>query len=397
MTKYLVSDKTGDHLPYTDGAGTPDHRLMGAAWAALHGGYRGNKYEGPSKDAAISKLTGVYKAEKVDTPQESAGNFAEVGLTEAYDAKTGELSVTVIKPGFNKSKGRFYPASVLKRDYGIFEGAKMFADHQTEAEAKARPEGSVRDWVGSLKSVSVEADGTIKGKAIIVDPVFQAKMARLAETNMLPQMGISIRASGLADRKTVEGVPTMHVEALKHSRSVDFVTFAGAGGQVEAIECDAVGLELLRESVEYVITQKGTTTMTEAEIQKLQADLATANANLQTVNTEKAALETKVNESAKAARIATVQTEVEKQLTEAKLPKPVADRVREEFKAQESVETLPAAIKRETDYAKAIAGVKVLNLGEGHGGGDQGDKDKKADFSLLGLSEAEAKIANAGR
>jgi hypothetical protein len=29
---------------------------MGAAWAALHGGYRGNKYEGPDRSAAIAKL-----------------------------------------------------------------------------------------------------------------------------------------------------------------------------------------------------------------------------------------------------------------------------------------------------------------------------------------------------
>ena len=47
--KYLVA-KDGGHLPYTDADGSPNHRLMGAAWAALHGGYRGNKYDGPDKD-----------------------------------------------------------------------------------------------------------------------------------------------------------------------------------------------------------------------------------------------------------------------------------------------------------------------------------------------------------
>jgi hypothetical protein len=45
--------------------GTPDHALMGAAKAALTspGGHRGNKYEGPEKDAATSKLKALYKAE----------------------------------------------------------------------------------------------------------------------------------------------------------------------------------------------------------------------------------------------------------------------------------------------------------------------------------------------
>lgn len=55
------------HLPVKRN-GTPDHRLMGAAWAALHGGYRGNKYEGPDKAKAISKLAALYASEELDTP-----------------------------------------------------------------------------------------------------------------------------------------------------------------------------------------------------------------------------------------------------------------------------------------------------------------------------------------
>lgn len=66
--KYLVAANGQGHLPYTDENGKPDHRLMGAVWAALHGGYRGNKYEGPNKTEAISKLTAIYKSEGMDTP-----------------------------------------------------------------------------------------------------------------------------------------------------------------------------------------------------------------------------------------------------------------------------------------------------------------------------------------
>src|SRR3990172_937703 len=51
------------HLRVKGTDGQPDHRLMGAAWAALHGGYRGNKYEGPNKDEAIAKLKRMYAAE----------------------------------------------------------------------------------------------------------------------------------------------------------------------------------------------------------------------------------------------------------------------------------------------------------------------------------------------
>jgi hypothetical protein len=56
------------HLRVRGADGKPDHRLMGAAWAALHGGYRGNKYEGPGKETAIAKLRALYRSEGMDTP-----------------------------------------------------------------------------------------------------------------------------------------------------------------------------------------------------------------------------------------------------------------------------------------------------------------------------------------
>lgn len=55
------------HLPVKVN-GKPDHRLMGGAWAALHGGYRGQKYQGPDKAKAISKLKALYKSEDMETP-----------------------------------------------------------------------------------------------------------------------------------------------------------------------------------------------------------------------------------------------------------------------------------------------------------------------------------------
>lgn len=63
------------HLRVLGPDGKPDHRLMGAAWAALHGGYRGNVYEGPGKAEAIRKLTALYGAEELETPK--AGDTPE--------------------------------------------------------------------------------------------------------------------------------------------------------------------------------------------------------------------------------------------------------------------------------------------------------------------------------
>jgi hypothetical protein len=53
---------------------------MGAAWAALHGGYRGNKYEGPGKEAAIAKLKALYKSEGMELP---SGTNSELGIVNS--------------------------------------------------------------------------------------------------------------------------------------------------------------------------------------------------------------------------------------------------------------------------------------------------------------------------
>lgn len=64
---YLVTSNGHHHLPIKKN-GKISHRLMGAAWAALHGGYRGHKYEGPDKGAAIKKLDAAYKREGISHP-----------------------------------------------------------------------------------------------------------------------------------------------------------------------------------------------------------------------------------------------------------------------------------------------------------------------------------------
>lgn len=58
------------HLRVRDASGAVDHRLLGASWAALHGGYRGNQYEGPNKQEAISKLRKIYESEGMTVPSE---------------------------------------------------------------------------------------------------------------------------------------------------------------------------------------------------------------------------------------------------------------------------------------------------------------------------------------
>lgn len=75
-------------LPVKDN-GVINHRLMGAAWAALHGGYRGNKYEGEGREEALKKLKALYKSEDMELPSESdyipPMTFAEYEKEEKKD------------------------------------------------------------------------------------------------------------------------------------------------------------------------------------------------------------------------------------------------------------------------------------------------------------------------
>lgn len=155
-------------------------------------------------------------------------------LCESFGDK-GEITFTVIKPGWSKND-RYYSPSLLTKSVKIFEGAKMFMNHATDKENTSRPEGDVRDWVANITKVWPESDGTVKATAKVIDPQFKAKLALLGESKMLNTMGVSIRAMGAAKNGEAEGKKGKIVESLLAARSVDFVTFAGAGGQVENLQ-----------------------------------------------------------------------------------------------------------------------------------------------------------------
>ena len=527
--KYLVT-KDGGHLPYTDESGSPNHRLMGAAWAALHGGYRGKKYEGPDKSAAITKLKAVYKSEKMDTPEESEANDGEffqealargdsfdairdrvqaaidhairsgmdmdldgdddslpggcyawirdlfpgtvvysmsgdlfqcdytddgemvtlgkpvevemsytpvaqesavpqpgakghravqrecVMLSESsYDASTGKLSVTIIKPGFSKNstkgKRRFYPAETLKRDFKVFEGAKMFVDHATEAENKARPEGSVHNWVANLSNVFAESDGTVKGTATVFDPTFKAKLDALNSQGLLKQMAVSGRMAAGWSPETIEGQESARIDELVAARSVDFVTYAGAGGQVEAMESDAVNDEWELDSISEAELRKrrpDLVTVIESSYQgatmkSLETQLQEATAALATERQARTTAEAKLAEADKTAKKAAAQTELAKMLAESKLPEPAQKRIREMFSEALAVDGMKEKIEQEKEYIRSFAGpALVKGLGTKHNGTvEESAKDSRAllkeSFIAAGMTEKDAEIAAAGR
>ncbi len=82
------------HLRVKGADGKPNHGLMGAAKAALGGGYRGQQYDGPDKDAALAKLEAMYKAEGMKwtdaklTQVRFVVDLSKVALSEAATGLT---------------------------------------------------------------------------------------------------------------------------------------------------------------------------------------------------------------------------------------------------------------------------------------------------------------------
>jgi HK97 family phage prohead protease len=74
------------HLRFKAADGTIDHRLVGACWAALHGGYRGNTYHGPNKAEALAKLKAIYKDQGWPLPDSGKGDEDTLDLKATSSA-----------------------------------------------------------------------------------------------------------------------------------------------------------------------------------------------------------------------------------------------------------------------------------------------------------------------
>ena len=369
--------------------------MLAIASASLSpGGYKGHKVLIPAADlpSVKRKIRSEYRSlgiEESEIPRwvkeaerrERVLNY--IPLTEAKFDK-GRATVIVIKAGFNADKSRYYPSEVLQRDYKVFEGLKMYADHPTVEEDKARPERSMKsDWVAVLKDVICDESGTVTGVAEIVEPWLMTKLATLRDKDLLSEMGISINAVGDASEDTIEGTKTIVIERLRFARSVDFVTEPGAQGIVTLYEStrdqdiDLIDISALRERRPDLI--KVVESSVRAEITKevkrmseQEDKIKELNEQVGTLTTERDELQGKITEAEKAKAKAEAQAVVKEAVEKAELPKAAKERILERYADAESADGIEEAIKSEIDYiAKLSESGKVKNLG-----GSQPDTEK---------------------
>lgn len=435
----IMKTEEGEKFPATAFAYTPDlgnsagwklrlwdrgeisrKKLAEAAAALSPGGFRGQRVEIPSADlsAVKRKIRVAYRG--LDVPDEEIPRWvmesqsreliAEVTpLSEAKMGNKGIAQLVVIQPGFNANKERYYPAETLARDFGIFEGAKMFADHATESEEKDRPERSIKDWVATLKNVKVDEQGKIIGEAVVIEPWMQEKLATLRDKGLLSEMGVSINAVGTAVKSTIEGIKTNLIEKLNRIRSVDFVTWPGAGGMVTLYEADKehdvdlVNLATFKERRPDLVKQIESTIKAEImqevkrkmELEDKVKELEGQNAALTQENTD---LKAKLTEADKAKAKAEAQAKIKEAVGKAELPDAAKTKLQERFKESETDDGILEAVKAEGDYIAALADAgKVKGLGPSKENTEADHKALIESFKRTGMNDKEAEIAAKGR
>ena len=386
-------------LRLREGSDVTRGQLAKAAAALSPGGYRGRREDVPKADlpAVKRRIRDAYRSlgvAETEIPrwvqEEQMRTICSeyMPLTEATFSR-GRATITVLKPGFTVTKQRYYPAETLARDYGVFEGVKMYADHPTLDQERARPEGSIRDWVATLQNVRVGSGGAIVGEAVVVEPWLQGKLALLREQGLLSEMGNSIRAVGIGSAAEVEGVKTLVIERITRARSVDFVTEPGAGGGVMLYESatadndvDLVSLTDLQERrpdlIKLIEADIKYQTQKEAKMDTEDKRVGELEGQIQTLTAERDTLRQQMDEAAKARKVAEAQAAIKEAVGKATLPEPAKVRLLEKYAVAESADGLEQAIKSEAEYiARLTEAGKPRDMGRP--GAGQPDRDSLAD------------------
>lgn len=166
---------------------------------------------------------------------ESIPFSVDIELREAF---TPGKKIKLISPGPGSTA--YYTESALKqavRDKIFHAGLPMRIDHPTEAEIRARPEGSVKDW-GAVLGTDAEylesyiSGGKDQGPGLYSDiKPFSDHAQTINEKG--PFAGVSICANG--DALMENGRPVLKqgrkvLEKFTSAEGCDMVTRAGAGG-----------------------------------------------------------------------------------------------------------------------------------------------------------------------
>jgi hypothetical protein len=381
------------------------------------GGFRGQKVNIPAEHLSEVKrkirseyrVLGVSEEDMPKWIKEASQRDLLINYTPLTEAKVGAKDVArvvIIKPGWgNPVDNHYYPEETLKRDYAVFEGSKMYANHQTEDEEQKRPEGDIKEWVATLKNVTYQEGIGVVGDAYIIEDWLKAKLSNLRDKDLLGEMGISIRAAGIGTEGMIEGKKANIVEKIVQARSVDFVTEAGAGGAVlmyendKQLDVDVISLDILKEHrpdlVKYITDEVKSETMQEVKkMSEIEEKVKELEGKVTTLTSEKEALQGKIDEADKAKRVAEAKSKIDEAISKSELPDAAKTRISGRFSNAETADGIEEAIKDEIAYVKSLTeSGKVKGLGNPPKDAEKAHKELVESFKRLGLDDKQAEEA----
>jgi hypothetical protein len=335
-------------------------------------------------------------------------------LQEAVVRSNGTIPVKLIAPGWGVSG--YYSEALLRACEGeVFTaGTQMYWDHPTKTEETDRPERSLRDLAGKLVTDAAYdpvgpkgPDGKPKGPGLYADAlVYEAFQPAVNELG--GDIGVSIRAFGSGHRGEAEGRSGILVDDFTEVASTDFVTIPGAGGEILPL------FEAARARAREAQTTHPTTPTEDPNVDpvalKEAQDAAKASAD-RAARAEERLLQRDAVDiiTAEVAKPEVKLPQITRDrlvhnLSEAAPPLTEKDGERELDKAK-LVESIQAAVKDEQAYLESLASAngagRVRGFGsteaEGEVSTEQTETELTEAFADLGLSEAGAKLAAAGR
>ncbi len=155
-------------------------------------------------------------------------------ILESLDEGTGwKWRVTMVKPGISRNKTR-YRAEVLAEAAELYEGARSFDGHRTEAQRKASAVGGM---AGFHENVQIAAGGeltsdfTISRSAAPVRDLFLTAW----ESERPEMIGFSHDVACYTQPMVVGGQKITDVTKIAEVHSVDVVADPSAGGRLERL------------------------------------------------------------------------------------------------------------------------------------------------------------------
>lgn len=358
-----------------------DHEIPDKAVA---GKYYKADYTLENNKPIFSNIREVYR--KVDYEALTQESMVEKSIREDQPikliekvGKNGDMPIKIISPGWGSSG--YYSAEVLKKAAPNYkEGLKMYLDHPTKSEDKERPERSVKDLAAVTTSqAEYKEDGKNGPGLYAYAKVFEDKKDFISEK--APYIGLSHRASGKAYTGEAEGQKGAIISEINQAHSVDFVTMAGAGGQI---------VEMFESYNNKSESMEQNKTLEEAQKERDEA-----------IQENKKLTERLLTREAK--------DFVSREIAEKKLPEVTKQRLVESLATQYKVtdkgeideakfkETISEAVKEETAYISKITGSgNVTGFGES-GKTETSLEESKQAWMSLGYSEDEAKFMTENR